>query len=213
MLVFLDKANLARLDLEKVAWRARKSAEFFRKLTALLAQHHIWSEPVWRYAVQHNDATALREWLRHQDEFLAHCGPWLDAKLVAIDPIERRSYEHLEYSPLVNQRAHCIGAENKIRTLSSAGNTSTCSASLRTSPRLMPSISSASSITSSCKIASKKPSRASPRSKPTPCRPACNSITSAPTPRSTKSKPSKRAPSPPLTPIIPSIAGASSSPR
>ena len=114
VLAFLEKTNLARLDLEKVAWRARKSAEFFRKLTALFAKHHIWSEPVWRYAVQHNDTGALREWLRHQDDFLAQCGPWLDAKLISIDPIERRSYEHLEYSPLVNQRAHRIGAENKI---------------------------------------------------------------------------------------------------
>jgi hypothetical protein len=34
--------------------------------------------------------------------------------LIIIDPIERRAYEHLEYSPLVNQRAHRVGAENKI---------------------------------------------------------------------------------------------------
>jgi hypothetical protein len=111
---FLEKNNLERLDLEDLAWRARKSAAFFRKIIALLAQHHVWSEPIYRYAVLHDDTPALREWLRHQDEFLAHCGPWLHSKLVAIDPIERRAYEHLEYSPLVNQRAHRIGAENKI---------------------------------------------------------------------------------------------------
>ena len=57
---------------------------------------------------------ALREWLRHRDDFLAQCGPCLDAKLLTIDPIERRAYEHLEYSPLVNQRAHRVGAENRI---------------------------------------------------------------------------------------------------
>ena len=31
-----------------------------------------------------------------------------------IDPIERRAYEHLEYSPLVNQRAHRLGNEARI---------------------------------------------------------------------------------------------------
>ncbi len=111
---FLEKHNLARLDLELIAWRARKDARFFRKITALLAQHHVWNEAIYRYAVLHNDAPALREWLRHRDDFLAQCGPWLNSRLIAIDPIERRAYEHLEYSPLVNQRAHRIGAANKI---------------------------------------------------------------------------------------------------
>ena len=111
---FLEKRNLARLDLEAIAWRARKSAAFFRKLTAFLAQHHIWSEPIYRYALLHDDAPALREWLRHQDEFVAACGPWLDSPLLRIDPVERRAFEHLEYSPLVNQRAHRIGAEHQI---------------------------------------------------------------------------------------------------
>jgi len=52
--------------------------------------------------------------LRHQDEFVAACGPWLDSPLLRIDPVERRAFEHLEYSPLVNQRAHRIGAEHQI---------------------------------------------------------------------------------------------------
>ncbi|MEA3208202.1 MAG: hypothetical protein QOE70_1259 [Chthoniobacter sp.] len=111
---FLEQHNAARLNFEKVAWRARQSAEFFRKITALLAKLHLWSEPIYRYAIQHNDAPTLREWLRHRDDFLAQCGPFLDSKLLVIDPIERRAYEHLEYSPLINQRAHRIGAENKI---------------------------------------------------------------------------------------------------
>ena len=111
---FLDQKNIERLDLEKIAWRARKSAAFFRKVMALLARRHVWSEPIARYALQHNDTPALREWLRHRDDFIGECGPYLDAKLVRIDPIERRAYEHLEYSPLVNQRVHRVGAERRI---------------------------------------------------------------------------------------------------
>ena len=111
---YLEQHNLARLDLEQVAWRSRNGVDFFRRMIAFLAQHHVWSEPHYRYAVVHNDAGALREWLRHRDDFLAGCGGWLSTRLVSIDPIERRTYEHLEYSPLVNQRAHRVGPEHRI---------------------------------------------------------------------------------------------------
>jgi len=111
---FLDKANIARLNVEKIAWRARKSVDFFRQLIVALEMRHIYSEPIYRYAFVHNAAAPLAVWLRQRDDFLAECGPWLDAKLLKIDPIERRVYEHLEYSPLVNQRAHRVGAENRI---------------------------------------------------------------------------------------------------
>ena len=110
---FLAKNNLEALDLERVAWRC-KDAAFFKKLTAFLNAHHVWDETIYSYAVVHNDAAALREWLKHNDEFVAGCGSWLSSKLVVLDPIERRAYEHLEYSPLVNQRAHRVGSDWRI---------------------------------------------------------------------------------------------------
>ena len=87
---------------------------FFRKLIGLLAKRHLYNDTLYSYAVVHNDKSALREWLRHRDDFIGQCGPWLECSLIKIDPIERRAYEHLEYSPLVNQRAHRTGAENRI---------------------------------------------------------------------------------------------------
>ncbi len=114
---FLEKANLARLNLEKIAWRARKSADFFRKLIGVLEARHIYSEPIYRYGLLHNDAGVIRSYLGlfgDQQDFRNHCGLWLDSKIMKIDPIERRVYEHLEYSPLVNQRVHRVGAENRI---------------------------------------------------------------------------------------------------
>ena len=111
---YIDGHNLARTDLERVAWRCRESIGFFRRLAALLVQRHVWSEPVFRYALVHNDATALREWLRHQDGFIAQCGDALQSPILDIDPVERRTYEHLEYAPLTNPRAHRVGAERRI---------------------------------------------------------------------------------------------------
>ena len=114
VLAFLEKNNLERLDLERIAWRARKSASFFQKLIALLDARHVYSEVIYRYALLHNAPGPLREWLRHRDDFMAECGPYLASKLVTIDPVERHEYEHLEYSPLINQRLHRLGAENTI---------------------------------------------------------------------------------------------------
>lgn len=111
---FLNQNNIERLSLARVAWRARKSVDFFRKLVALMQQRHVYDDTIYSYAIVHNDASALREWLRHRDDFVAQLGPFLDSTLLRIDPIERRAYEHLEYSPLVNQRAHRVGAENRI---------------------------------------------------------------------------------------------------
>jgi hypothetical protein len=111
---FLDQNNLERLNLEKIAWRARTSVDFFRRLIALIDKRHVYNDVLYGYGVVHNDLASLREWLRHRDDFLAQCGAWLDTKLATIDPIERRAYEHLEYSPLVNQRAHRLGAEARI---------------------------------------------------------------------------------------------------
>lgn len=110
---FLEQNNLAALAFSRVAWRC-KDAAFFKKLTAFLGAHHIWDETIYSYALVHNDAAALREWLKHKDAFVSQCGPFLSSKLVLLDPIERRAYEHLEYSPLVNQRAHKLGGDFRI---------------------------------------------------------------------------------------------------
>jgi hypothetical protein len=66
--------------------------------------------------VLHNAKAPLTEFLRHQDSLLGSSGSWLDGSIVHIDPIERRTYEHLEYAPLINARAHRIGAERHIVT-------------------------------------------------------------------------------------------------
>jgi len=111
---FIGANNIESLNLERIAWRCRKDADFFKKLTGLMQQRHVWNDAIYSYAVVHNDTAALREWLKHRDDFLGGCGPFLASKLITIDPIERRSYEHLEYSPLVNQRTHRLGSERRI---------------------------------------------------------------------------------------------------
>jgi hypothetical protein len=110
---FLEQNNLAALAFPRIAWRCRDAA-FFKKLTAFLGAHHVWDETIYSYALLHNDPSALREWILHKNDFVAQCGPYFTSTLVVIDPVERRAYEHLEYSPLINQRAHRVGNEARI---------------------------------------------------------------------------------------------------
>jgi autotransporter-associated beta strand protein len=109
---FLDQANLESLDLARVAWRCRQSVDFYQKLMAYMRMHHLDDDTIDTYALIHNDAATLREWLKAR--FGDACGPYFTSKLLTLDPIERRSYEQLEYSPLVNQRAHRVGSEWRI---------------------------------------------------------------------------------------------------
>jgi len=114
---FLEQNNLESLNLERIAWRCRQSVDFYKKLIAFMNRQHVVSEPVFRYALLHNDRRTIAEWLKFTEPmngFLGQCGAYFASSLITLDPIERRSYEHLEYSPLVNQRAHRIGSEWRI---------------------------------------------------------------------------------------------------
>ncbi len=114
---FLDQNNLEGLNLERIAWRCRRSVDFYKKLIAFMNQQHVVNEAVFRYALLHNDRGTVAEWLRFTEPmngFLGQCGAYFASSLITLDPIERRSYEHLEYSPLVNQRAHRVGSEWRV---------------------------------------------------------------------------------------------------
>jgi hypothetical protein len=112
VLEFLDQANLHRLDLDDIAWRM-KDRDWFKQATSLLERRHVWQETLWSYGLLHNDAATIGAFLRHSP-FADHCGLWLASPLLALDPVERLAYQHLEYAPLVNPRAHQVGARPRI---------------------------------------------------------------------------------------------------
>ncbi len=113
VIAYMQANNLGRTNLDRIAWRMQDAA-FFRKTIALLAQRHVYNHTLWSYAIKHDDPAAAREFLQHADDFLAQCGPYIDCKLVTIDPVVRKSYQHMEYWPLVNARAHRLGKARKI---------------------------------------------------------------------------------------------------
>jgi hypothetical protein len=97
LLVYLAGANLGRIDLARIAWRMHDRDAFVR-VTALLESRHIYADKLWAYALKHGDRARAGEWLRLQDWF----------------PHEPVHYQHLEYAPLINARAHRLGAKRRI---------------------------------------------------------------------------------------------------
>ena len=111
---YLEANNVHRLDLGRIAWRCRESVDFFRKVTSLLEERHAWDATLWSYGLYHDATEVAREYLLHREDFLSQCGQWIDTELVSIDPVARHWYQHLEYRPLVNARAHRLGEDRKI---------------------------------------------------------------------------------------------------
>ena len=110
---YLDRANLGRTDLARIAWRMRDRGFFGQVVERLRGRLH-YADVLWSYGVFHRDEDVTREYLRHRNGFLASCGRALTSPLVAIDPIERRSYQHVEFQPLFNARAHRFGKKREI---------------------------------------------------------------------------------------------------
>jgi hypothetical protein len=109
VLRFVAEHNLQQLDLGKVAWRLRERS-FYEALLAHLRSRQSFDSTLWSHALLHGDAVAAREFLRHQNEFVAQCGMVLDSPLLDIDPVARSTYHHLELDPLVQSRAHQLGS-------------------------------------------------------------------------------------------------------
>jgi hypothetical protein len=113
VMTFLDTHNVQRIDLSKVAWRM-KDREFFAALLPKLRALHAYDSTLWSYSLLHRDAQGTREYLEYNQDFQAECGFALASPLLTIDPIENKQYRHLELDPLVFQRSHRFGDEQRI---------------------------------------------------------------------------------------------------
>jgi hypothetical protein len=112
-LKFLETHNVHGLNLEKMAWRMQDS-RFFEAAIKLLTERHAFQATLWSYGIKHNHVASIREYLQHADSFVNECGGTLVSPLLTINPVTRRSYEHLDYKPLVNARAHRLGQKRQI---------------------------------------------------------------------------------------------------
>lgn len=112
-LKFLNNHNVHGLNLERMAWRMH-DPKFFDSAISLLSARHAFHMTLWSYGLLHNHVAATREYLQHTDGFVNECGGRLSSTLLTINPVARRTYEHLDYKPLVNARAHRLGQQRQI---------------------------------------------------------------------------------------------------
>ncbi len=112
-LAFLTKHNVHGLNLERMAWRMH-DAKFLDAALNLLAARHAYHPTLWSYGLKHNHVAAIREFLQHNDGLVNECGGRLTSPLLTINPVTRRTYEHLDYKPLVNARAHRLSQRRHI---------------------------------------------------------------------------------------------------
>jgi hypothetical protein len=113
VLRYLEQNNLHRTRLDRIAFRMQDKA-FFDKVVPLLARRHAYDHTLWSYGIKHNEPEAIRQYLQHANNFVGQCGAYLVSPLLTIDPVARRSYEHMDYRPLVNARAHQLGRRRQI---------------------------------------------------------------------------------------------------
>ena len=113
MVKYIDANNLNRVNLNDIAYRMRDKA-FFTSAISQLKARHAYNNTLWSYGILHDDVATIRDYLKHNDGFVRQSGGVIDCGLVTFDPVERKAYEHLEYKPLVNARAHQLGGSQKI---------------------------------------------------------------------------------------------------
>lgn len=109
----LGRENVAALNLDKIAWRMKDPA-FFGSVIALLRERHAFNPTLWSYGLFHRAPAIAKEYLTHLDPLVAQVGGPIDTPLLTADPVARHTYEHLEYKPLVNARAHALGNRRQI---------------------------------------------------------------------------------------------------
>ena len=113
VLAFLNRENVRALNLDKIAFRV-KERPFFEAVTRLLQDRHLYHSTIWSYGIMHADVPTARQFLLHADNLVAECGGPINTPLLTVDPVARTQYEHLEYKPLVNARAHALGNRRQI---------------------------------------------------------------------------------------------------
>ena len=96
---------------------------FYETITKLLEQRHVYNQTLWSYSVFHNSVPRMREYFAHVDQSWLECGGPIVSPLLVVDPVARYQYQHLEYKPLVNARAHALGTHARSSTTASTANT------------------------------------------------------------------------------------------
>ncbi|MGI9240210.1 MAG: hypothetical protein ACR2RV_05385, partial [Verrucomicrobiales bacterium] len=74
----------------------------------------IYHHQIYAYGLRHDHQHAVQQYLMNSSGFLQEIGATIESELLSLAPVDRQLYQHLEYEPLVNARAHPIGDAPRI---------------------------------------------------------------------------------------------------
>ena len=125
VLEYLKTKNLANVDLSKMGWRFI-DGEFAKKALAVLDARGVYCQSLWLAGLEWKecfDAGRMREVLSRRENrsrLAPRLGPVFRSSLVEIAPEADDVFEHREYWPVINARAHAKGGAATIanKTLS-----------------------------------------------------------------------------------------------
>jgi len=113
VLVALEKANIAKIDLGLIAWRMSDQA-FWKQVLDKLDGIGVYHPTLWGYALRHRDEVRMKELLEAQEPIVQSVSPYFDTKWMHVDLETRLRYEHLDFRPIVVARTHRLGPQWKI---------------------------------------------------------------------------------------------------
>jgi len=115
VLHFLEQQNVHKIssELVKMAWRFKKqdadTKAFYLHVLERLRARHVFDSTIWSYSLYHQDVAAIKEYLP-VSAFSDRVGPYFSSGLLSVDAYTSGKYNHYEYAPLINQRAHVLQA-------------------------------------------------------------------------------------------------------
>lgn len=110
---YLEKEDIFTVKLDRIAWRMRDAA-FFKRATAILRSRSVYNNRLWAYALMHADVETLTEYFNaERDNMLRYVG--VNAHFESFPGFNTHAWEirktqHYEFWPLINARAHKLGA-------------------------------------------------------------------------------------------------------
>ncbi|MCM8531747.1 MAG: hypothetical protein NE330_11340 [Lentisphaeraceae bacterium] len=112
VLNYLKTSNIENINFSTTIWRLQDS-QFCTDFLKVLTEKNIYDQTVFSYSLKHQLPTYTSTYLTQTINPTKY-GKHLDSTLLKIDPIERKMYQHKEYSPLINARRYQLGNDKTI---------------------------------------------------------------------------------------------------
>ncbi|KAH3757610.1 autotransporter-associated beta strand protein [Pelomyxa schiedti] len=126
VLEFIDRSTPQNLNLDWIQFRCQESEPFWNKLRELLRKRHVIHRNSLSWAFAYYNAEGVAEFLS-QPQLVPNGNSWcrihppFSSRLLVLEARDLHLYQHLEYAPLINARAHTLGQSRKILNSKFAG--------------------------------------------------------------------------------------------